>query len=414
MSSLPSERIVLWACALLSAFQVSLGGLSMGLHIPVVLVAAAMAIVQRGVMLRHAATVTLLVAAMVGHFTLIQFTTPCTDMLAKSAISLAVAMLVLLALFQLAQGSATRSLLPDMRLIVGIVIASLAFDAFRAPAADLNQAIRASGFFAEPSHLALAMTPPLVGLVRSHLRADRIGGWTAFVAMSLLSASATLFMMFVLSLVVAIIAEAAQGASIVRVLRVAVGAGIMTLLVVASPYSSEIADRATSLFQIDTSANLSSVVYVNGWETAVSNAVSTNGVGLGFNRMGCNPRPDTASGEVLEFFDIGETNYNDGSFTFAKLLSELGFFGVALWVLMAALLWRIVQQHRANGMRMNSARALFLSAATVMVIGALIRGTNYFSGSFLLGIYGLFIGFAPAPMTPKAATRETRPVQGKA
>ena len=207
--------------------------------------------------------------------------------------------------------------------------------------------------------------------------------------MMALSASATLFIMVTLCFVTALLAKSRTNLSVSMVARVVLLLTFMVGLVVYTPYRDEFASRVAGLTQIDASANVSSLVYVNGWEMTLQNLQTTQGLGLGFNRMGCNPRPESDAGALLEVLGVGDLNYNDGSFIMSKLLSELGLLGLAFWAFAMLVLARIVfmKSRRPLGRLPADVHAMLVSGVTVITLGALIRATNYFSGPFVFGLF---------------------------
>jgi hypothetical protein len=74
--------------------------------------------------------------------------------------------------------------------------------------------------------------------------------------------------------------------------------------------------------------NISSLVYLQGWQDAWSNLQRTNGLGLGFSMMGCTPLPDVSARSALaNLFEL-ELNAEDGSILFGKIVSEAGVLGI--------------------------------------------------------------------------------------
>ena len=385
----PVMRLVLWACTVGSAVTLGVGGFALGLHVPLLLLASVLLVPRRKTTRRsQAIAMGLLGAVLVGHFLVSLVSTPCETLLVKSLFSLCLMLLTLLALFRLAQEARPVPLATDMKAIVALVTVSLLIDVIWSGMAGESGLFRASGIYLEPSHLALSMSPIIVALGSSQLRRDRFWSWGAFASMALLSASATLFVMVGLCTAAALVANSRRAWSAALIARLLLAASGMAVLVALSPYADEFAARVMDIMQIDNEANLSSVVYVSGWESAVQNLRATQGFGLGFNRMGCDPRPETEAGAVLEFLQVGDLNFNDGSFTMAKVLSELGLVGAVLWLIMLTLLLRMMRRPPHQLLRSSPlSLALAVSAVTIITLGALVRGTNYFSGPFLLGLY---------------------------
>jgi hypothetical protein len=387
-----------------STTKLGIGEFSIGLHVPLILAAwmtlpSARAPIRRRV--THVLSVGFVLLA--AHFLLTEFTTPCAEFLPKSAASLVLMLLLALAVGQLATQPADTRLTFDLKVIVVLVTVSVVLQVVLGLTPQGAEVVRAGGIYSEPSHLALAFAPVLVGLMLAHERGDKIWGWCGFIVMTVLSASATLFVLVTLCFIMSLLARSRRQISLPLILRMILLIGFMAALVVNSPYGEEFANRMTGLTQNDAEANVSSLVYINGWETAAANLVDTYGIGLGFNRMGCAPRPETSSGEFLEFIGQGDLNYNDGSFVMSKLLSELGLLGLALWVLA---LWVLAQQvlvktHRPMAKLPPEVAATVISGITVFTLGALIRGSSYLSGSFIFGLYCVLFARAQWQRAPR-------------
>lgn len=387
-------QVIILICVLGSAVHIELGGFTLGLH--VVLLIATWATTSPstagGTGGRVAGVVVLWSGALIVHFVASLVLSPCTDLLPKSALSLALMLLLTLAISQLAARTPVKPLSGALKFITFVVVADVAVDFALGLTTSNGDGVRTGGIYAEPSHLALTVAPVLVGLMCSRSRPSRIWGWGGFAALTLLSASLTLFVVVVLCLVMALQARSRRSLSPWLLARMAAFIAVAVGLLAVSPYATEFADRITGLVTADETANLSSLVYQNGWETALANLEQTWGFGLGFNRMGCNPRPETAIGALLESLNVGDQNYNDGSFTLAKLLSELGILGLLLWgsALLLLLRWCFVPSAKGALAHLPpDAAAMLIAAVTVFTLGGLIRGINYMAGPTLFGLFAV-------------------------
>ena len=387
---LPLNRTVLWSCVLLSPFTGPLGETSLGLHVLVIVLAAGIGFFKYGMSpIRNAMALWLLALLLSLHLVVANAISPCTDTLAKSIASHVAFLVVLLALLQLAGQGRPIDLTKDIRLLVilisGSVIAQQSW-LYMQGEFDFEGM---SGIFFETSHLALSVTPLLVALIFATSARDRWLGWLATAVFFVLSASATLFILMTACLFASSLATSRSGLSGRSILQMSLALFVICATIYLSPYRDEFLSRIEGVNNISIISNASSVVYVNGWETAIENLWATNGIGLGFNRMGCNPRPDTATGAILDALNLWEANFNDGSFTMAKVLSELGLFGGVAWVFASLFLIRLLRlpQNQADAVR--SVTALATSAIVVLVIGGLVRGTGYFAGPVLLGLFFL-------------------------
>lgn len=331
-----------------------------------------------------------LVALLVLHSVVAAAVSPCRDLFAKSVLSLLMLCAVLFACAQVAATDSLERLGPTLVGVAVFVTGSVVVDKAYLVVTGASALIRPSGIFLEPSHLALAIAPVLAALIAAPSARQRLLGWGCALLTFLLSGSATLFVVLAVCLAAAMVSRRAGAARLL--LRMGFGAVALVGLIWLSPFRDAFVERVAGVVNFGAESNLSSVVYVHGWQLAEANVESTSGLGLGVNRMGCEPRPVTAAGEILEFFDLGDGNYNDGSFTFSKALSEFGVLAIAVWLYMAGRLWAAIRRSQSSpGERFLQYRVYLISTALVAVFGSLVRGTGYFAGTFVLGLIGLMM-----------------------
>ena len=126
-------------------------------------------------------------------------------------------------------------------------------------------------------------------------------------------------------------------------------------------------------------ANLTTLVYLNGWLLAKATVIHTRGVGLGLGAMGCseaiNNDSKTLSAEVRAESKIDEiVCMRDGSFLASKIVSELGVFGIALLGFLTYKLFRM------TALSFKSEFDLILVGTTCLAVLLLFaRGLPYFS-----------------------------------
>lgn len=323
-----------------------------------------------------------------GHAMLSELAGPCTDLLSKSLSSLLLFAVVIGALATLADDPRPRLSEAAMAVLAAVMVGSVAIDKVRLIAIGASSMVRPSGLFLEPSHFALAVVPLLVALLMSPNLRWRGFGLLITVLAVLLGASATLFLLLALGLLVGWLLMRQQAPSLLVVLRAMLVSGLVGAMAYLSPFWPDFVDRVQSLGTQSAEANVSSVVYVMGWELAAENLRNTGGWGLGFNRMGCQPRPFTDGVEVLDLLGLEDGNYNDGSFLIAKALSELGLWVLVLLPLLAGMGLRKARALSA-GPEGSTAR-LMLALLICGMAGAFLRGTGYFSGPVLMMFFAFF------------------------
>lgn len=395
---------VLWLLIVVAPLPLLGGDTSLGLHVLVLMALAPLLLLRTGGGRSTGWWPLGLSAALLLHTLWTLNVSPCSDMLGRSLASLGLLVGGLLALAQAAGAVESERVRPGaslMKIAVLVLLSVLAHKAWLL-LSNASVLIRPSGIYEEPSHLALSCAPVLAVLVVSERSRERWVGWIATAGLMALAASATLFVLFAGCALVALLATAQRGATLKLVLRVVVVAGAAVVLVMASPFRDDFVDRVSGVgAEASAQSNISSLIYLNGAQTALSNFLNTDGLGLGLNRMGCEPRPVTDVTSILEAFELGDYNYNDGSFTAAKLFSELGVLG-GLWLLigLVAMLHLVrAARHEANLDR-RQLLAFCAAALFVVTVGAFVRGTGYFSGPFMMGLFAFFLSRRRARPTP--------------
>lgn len=314
----------------------------------------------------------------------------CQDLMFKSLASQILLVLVVAALCLLAVASRSHCAKRSVARLVTLFVAAVIVEKLYLLATGAKDTIRPSGFFSEPSHFALTIAPLLIFLILDNEPRWRRHGIVAAVISLWLAASATLFLLLALGLALMWLALHGRHLKFWKVVQVSVLSVVFAAVAFVSPFWGDFLDRVTSLGNQSTEANVSSVVYVMGWELALENLENTSGWGLGFNRMGCEPRPVTDGVEVLELLGLDDGNYNDGSFLASKALSEMGYFAALLWFWAAWRAWRWRRLlHDPAPLASEQAR-LMLCLLICALVGLLLRGTGYFSGPVLLAAYAYF------------------------
>lgn len=332
------------------------------------------------------------IALLVGHLLLSTGLSPCKDLLGKSVASQVLLMALMFCCAIVANAAPLTGLGRPLMSVTWFVTLTVLLHKLWLLVSGASALIRPSGLYSEPSHLALAVAPLLVAQMLSIHRQQRWTGWGCGLLLFLLSGSGTLFIVVTICLVVGMLAQRRQHGLTSLIWRMPMALIAVAALIWLSPFRESFAERIAGVVALSPESNLSSVVYVAGWQMAAANIESSDGLGLGLNRMGCEPRPVTEAGAILNLFELDDGNYNDGSFIISKLLSEFGWFGAGLWGLLGLALYRAVQRSRASvGEEHQTLRQLLIGAAAVMVLGGFVRGNGYFAPSFVLGVWALLM-----------------------
>lgn len=138
------------------------------------------------------------------------------------------------------------------------------------------------------------------------------------------------------------------------------------------------------------SDNLSTLVYLQGWERAEINISETDGLGVGFQQFGVVGSRGTILDKIAAFTQGETLNLYDGGSTGSKLIAELGAIGVLLILLYFRLVARgvalIRQMQRVPIRQRDIRRIFFYSILLAYTSEVLLRGNGYLSssGTFVL------------------------------
>jgi hypothetical protein len=253
------------------------------------------------------------------------------------------------------------------------------------------ESTRTGGLFTEPSHLALSATPLLAYIWATGKVQIKFLALLAITVLALTSYSSTLvFLILLLNIGLLFASFRAVRSNLTALLS---AAALLTSTVIFLLFGNH--ERAilsvADILDLRPESNLSSLVYVNGWQLLIGNLESSNGLGLGFNAMGCDPRPFTEITEWLTLFELEDQNYNDGSFMLSKVGSEFGYLGLGIFAAISIFsLLRLFSIGRPDtNSPVSSFIVLFLA---VFFIGGLVRsGGGYFAGPALLAFFSLLL-----------------------
>jgi hypothetical protein len=233
-------------------------------------------------------------------------------------------------------------------------------------------------FYYEYSHVALYISPIIIYRLFYNYR-DSLA-WISVVTISVYSFSLTFFISLLVSLF--IIARINNFKNFFIIL-------LFPLILFSFLYSDHIITRFVGLFHsIDSiDSNISSLVWLNGFSMAYEYLKLTNGMGIGFNQMGCNNFGDIGGYSYL----ISQVNsgillnFEDGSFAASKIISELGFLGLLIVGLLTFysfnnLLWAL------NSKNFQNVNLLILSGSISTLICLYVRSAGYYQLHFILAL----------------------------
>lgn len=133
--------------------------------------------------------------------------------------------------------------------------------------------------------------------------------------------------------------------------------------------------------------NLSTLVFVQGWQLAYEGIIKTFGLGIGFQQLGYFPL-EVEAGYIINKIIGKEVNVTDAGLTAAKIISEFGILGIFIIIIYLKYFNGILKKlNTENNFTMIFAYSIFLSFS----IDLFIRGIGYFNPPFFLFFASLFI-----------------------
>jgi hypothetical protein len=374
------------ANTLLWPFGVEVSGFRLGLNVIAILLVGVVLIIKK-----RLSGFTLKAGAVLFAFTIISaftiYTGPCTDKYEKFFITAPIFIFVILVGLEIGWRASEIDWLKLQKLCPWILLA--AYGSFVAEffglLADKGRYEAYSGIFSEPSNVAYSLFPSVAILLLAQSKRLRQTGMLALVGLLLFARSSTL-----LSVTVAwIFYQAFMQRKLTK--NVLLWVGLLSVSLLILEYSSVLAPFMDRLLGVAggtyNTNNISSLVYLQGWQDVWANLNRTNGLGLGFNMMGCTPLPDVDAREYLVKVFAMDLNSEDGSFLFSKLVSETGVFGILF--LLATIWWfvKLVQAIRKlEGGVKNYAIMIQMSLIFLFLANTVLRGGGYFNAAMLIGL----------------------------
>lgn len=382
----------LWFIAntILWPFGIDLGGLNLQVNVVLLILAGTYFLWKRRKIAFSTVRVLLFLFAYISLSFLAAIAGPCGDKFQKSMITVPILMILSLIGLEAGRVATTRDWLGLQKMATAALI--ITFSGFLVemlrPAwfpfsARYRSAGLLSGLFHEPSEVAFSLFPCIAVLLVAENKALRRRGIVALGGLLLFSRSSTLIALIAAWILYRLLVQ--------RKLRQAglLAVGFVGIVGLTSAVNYTLVaptiDRIAGVVLSDGTDNISSLVYVQGWEDAWANFTRTRGVGLGFNMMGCHPLPDVPARAVLAIGGLGELNAENGSFQFAKIVSEAGVAGIAFYV--AIIWWWIRLERKIRELRDNPERCVNTIQAALMfcfISSSFIRGGSYFGGELLL------------------------------
>lgn len=160
-------------------------------------------------------------------------------------------------------------------------------------------------------------------------------------------------------------------------------------------------DYFSSRLAFENSSNLTTLVFLQGWELAYLNYSQNGYTGLGFQMMGDGIMKTGFFTDVL--YDIAkiELNFKDGGFLFSKLISELGLLGLVIsivyifyvikFLLSIGKTWKTINiSNDIAYIQTLKSILLFRGVIIGFSVEFFLRGYGYFSPSIFFIIVAIF------------------------
>lgn len=235
--------------------------------------------------------------------------------------------------------------------------------------------------FTEPSHFAVTIGPYLIFTCitsRPSVRLAYIG--TALLATVLLQSTTLAAIVFFTMLLCLHVRYALIACALI------------------APFVASL-DLTYYLARVDFSGdatNLTTLVYLQGWQLIGESWDASHGLGIGFQQLGVFGTDVSAAQLIAAVMGDADASLNlfDGGFTLAKILCEFGVFGAVMLAAFVPLLLRAAVRLHRHAARIRTSEP-FLLVAYTFIVGSLfelfLRGIGYFTPTSLMVIAALWI-----------------------
>jgi hypothetical protein len=245
-----------------------------------------------------------------------------------------------------------------------------------------------SGLFDEPSHLGFSLFPCFLILLASPNNLIRHIGLFSLTLCVFLSPSSTLLLEAItICILIMIKKRNFYYLFIILIVTLIIGS---TNLLGHSPV--DFINKISQIYPPTNNSNMSSLVYLQGWQDAYANLKNSYGFGLGFNMMGCDPLPATEARLILEeHFNAAKLNSQDGSFLLSKGISEFGIFFIFFMILSIFVLFKVYKMHLLSSTpALKKVYAIWGLIIFSSLFSMTFRSSSYFTGNFPLLVFALF------------------------
>lgn len=142
--------------------------------------------------------------------------------------------------------------------------------------------------------------------------------------------------------------------------------------------------------------NISTLVWLQGWEEAYIDLKNTYGMGIGFQQFGVNDPQGDAANAILYLVKDYMNRYDGGTFT-SKVLGEFGFLGVIIILLFLKKIYKsylFLKNAEIYSIEKNAHLLFYHCCIFYFVIELFVRSMSYISPGlfmFLVGVIGIHL-----------------------
>jgi hypothetical protein len=136
----------------------------------------------------------------------------------------------------------------------------------------------------------------------------------------------------------------------------------------------------------DGNMNLSSLVYLQGWQMMAESLNASWGFGLGLQQLGLKGSNVDAA-QLLYSITGDYLNLTDGSFVLSRLISDFGIFGifgVLCYLKLVAQSFWMIRHFSFNKSGLHHGQVFAHSIVVISIIEVFVRGIGYLTGSVAL------------------------------
>jgi len=128
---------------------------------------------------------------------------------------------------------------------------------------------------------------------------------------------------------------------------------------------------------VDTN-NISTLVFLSGWERAYLNLFEHGIFGIGFNQLGYEGQSGFYQ-EKINSHRLYGLNINDGGSVAPKLVSELGVLGIIMISIYGYYLIKLLYKIKKYNLTYNYLDTFYISIFIMSFVNIFLRGSGYFS-----------------------------------